>query len=225
MCSSSPSSVAQLNIWLLHCFNVIQLTRPFLIAHTRNIHTPPGSSLESRGEYAETKKLAEACIRAASQTITTIQAASAKDLISAKNPFTVAWTFMAALILFTDSFFKLSDDPDRCKLPQVAIELQKEFAKSDHRSKAFAQTLLSLQDALTAGIEHSDLQQQRDTVIERLVTAQGPPKPPSDSSVPLTSIEPLCMGSDQIESFLLDSSLDFGIPVDWPSAEWMVGDL
>ena len=89
MCSSSTSSVAQLNIWLLHCFNVIQLTRPFLIAHTRNIHTPPGSSLESRGEYAETKKLAEACIRAASQTITTIQAASAKDLISAKNPFTV----------------------------------------------------------------------------------------------------------------------------------------
>lgn len=91
--SDTPPSAAQLNTWLLHFYSITQLTRPFLLAHIRNMHSRTDAPLrglnDCRQDGMEVKKFAEACIRAASRTTRTIHAAMAKGLTSESNSFFV----------------------------------------------------------------------------------------------------------------------------------------
>ncbi|EEA27634.1 conserved hypothetical protein [Talaromyces marneffei ATCC 18224] len=162
-------AIGQLHVWMTYFHTIILLTRPFLLLHVKKIiaqerrrpnpppsHKSPDASetvasspSEIRvAENPELKKYSAACVRSATHMIRAVQTIRVKGCLPRRNPFIINWMFIAALIVLTNSFFNVYENPENDSIAQMAIYLHQHFAESDLLAARYLHILKSFQKTI-----------------------------------------------------------------------------
>ncbi|EED20121.1 conserved hypothetical protein [Talaromyces stipitatus ATCC 10500] len=162
-------AMGQLHIWMTYFSTIILLTRPFLLLHVKKViaqerrrpnpphaHKSPDSSeavASSPGEIRvaenpELKKYSAACVRSATHMIRAVQTIRVKGCLPRRNPFIINWMFIAALIVLTNSFFNVYENPENDSIAQMAIYLHQHFAEFDLLAARYLHILKSFQKTI-----------------------------------------------------------------------------
>ncbi|KAL2824846.1 hypothetical protein BJY01DRAFT_230351 [Aspergillus pseudoustus] len=219
-----PSSV-QVNLWLVHFYSVTLLTWPFLVTCIKKTIIQKRSALAcpegNDHDSLMVKKFAEACVRSATQIIKTIRAMRDRCVVSDREPFTISWLFIAALVLLSNSIFKIFDNPEGAKDIDDAIRLQRESAMTKHHAKVYQSFLTRLQQLLVPDKPSDDLLMSTSSIIETLASSQYPQGTFAGGELPIMG----ATDAPLLEGFL-NSSEDFSLPsvlgLD-PTANWLFG--
>ncbi|PCH07490.1 Transcription factor [Penicillium occitanis (nom. inval.)] len=120
-------------------------------------------------ENPELKKYSAACVRSATHMIRAVQTIRVKGCLPRRNPFIMYvpfhlldvnillivflvvgrnWMFIAALIVLTNSFFNVYENPENDSIAQMAIYLHQHFAESDILAARYLHILKSFQKTI-----------------------------------------------------------------------------
>ncbi|KAJ9202526.1 transcriptional regulator family: Fungal Specific TF [Paecilomyces variotii] len=153
-------ALAQLHIWLMYFQNIVLLTRPFLLLHVKKIldehlsgsqASQPNANSPAENKVAENpelKKYSAACVRSAIHMIRAIQAIRVKGCLPRRNPFIIHWMFTAGLIVLTNSFFNIYENPENDSIAQRVLALHQYCAETDLQSKRYLTILTSFQKTI-----------------------------------------------------------------------------
>ncbi|CZS93758.1 uncharacterized protein RCO7_09432 [Rhynchosporium graminicola] len=171
--SASPSQgMAILHVNLLDCHSVILLTRPFLIFLMFKKFLSPGESSQ-RAQTSRMEKLASACVIASTSSIALVQSARECKYLSQRNPFVLYFLFAASLIVLSNEFCGLYQNPDASTSLNQAIGIMHYFSQQDPQ----ARRLLDILDSFHKVVVHrqSVRAQQQGIARSSGVTPHLPP--------------------------------------------------
>ncbi|KAL1989310.1 hypothetical protein VTN96DRAFT_72 [Rasamsonia emersonii] len=155
-------AMGQLHLWMTYFSTIILLTRPFLLLHVKKAIYQQGSKpqnpteacasspAESRvAENPELHKYSAACVRSAIHMIRAVQTIRVKGCLPRRNPFIINWMFLAGLIVLTNSFFNVYENPENDSIAQIAILLHQYFAEMDPLAARYLQILTAFHKTVT----------------------------------------------------------------------------
>ncbi|KAL2074526.1 hypothetical protein VTL71DRAFT_8304 [Oculimacula yallundae] len=172
--SASPSQgTAILHVHLLDCHSVILLTRPFLVFLMYKKYQSPGESSQ-RAQASRMEKFAGACVVASTQSIALVQSARESGYLSQRNPFVLYFLFAASLVILSNEFCALYQNPDAATSVAHAINTMHYFSEQDPQ----ARRLLNILESFHHVVMHQSTVRSQQQDIAR---ASGviPPLPPS----------------------------------------------
>ncbi|KAG4436349.1 hypothetical protein IFR05_008170 [Cadophora sp. M221] len=147
--SASPDQgIAILHVNLLYCHSIILLTRPFFLFLMNKKYQSPGE-LGQRVHVSRMEKFAGACVVASTQSITLVQSARESGYLSQRNPFVLYFLFAASLVVLSNEFCGLYQNPNASTSLAAAINIMHYFSQQDPQARRLLVILNSFCDVVS----------------------------------------------------------------------------
>ncbi|KAH7418129.1 fungal-specific transcription factor domain-containing protein [Cadophora sp. MPI-SDFR-AT-0126] len=178
--SASPSQgIAILHVNLLHCHSLILLTRPFFLFLMKKIYTNPEDATQ-RIHVSRMEKFAIACVVASNQSIALVQSARDSGYLSQRNPFVLYFLFAASLVVLSNEFCGLYQNPNAGTSMRTAINIMHYFSEQDPQARRLLVILTSFRDVVSH--QQSIRARQRDAARASGVLPQSNPSLAEDNN-------------------------------------------
>ncbi|KAK0125114.1 hypothetical protein ONS96_008980 [Cadophora gregata f. sp. sojae] len=147
--SASPSrGIAILHVNLLHFHSLILLTRPFFLFLMKKKYTAPEDAGQ-RIHVSRMEKFAIACVVASNQSIALVQSARDSGYLSQRNPFVLYFLFAASLVVLSNEFCGLYQNPNASTSMVTAINIMHYFSEQDPQARRLLVILTSFRDVVS----------------------------------------------------------------------------
>ncbi|KAI7782959.1 fungal specific transcription factor [Diaporthe eres] len=143
--------MAVIHVNLLYCHAVILLTRPFFLflmnrMQQERLGVPraairPGSKME---------KFSEACVNAAYHTVALVQMAHEGNYLPQRDPFIIHFLFAATLVVQSNEFASLHENPSYGETYQQALSIMTYCAKTDPQASRLVYIMTTFHNVIVS---------------------------------------------------------------------------
>ncbi|KAH7360451.1 fungal-specific transcription factor domain-containing protein [Rhexocercosporidium sp. MPI-PUGE-AT-0058] len=145
--ASREQGIAILHVNLFYCHSIILLTRPFFLFLMNKKYQSPGETSQ-RVHVSRMEKFAGACVVASTQSIALVQSARESGYLSQRNPFVLYFLFAASLVVLSNEFCSLYQNPNATPSLATAISIMRYFSEQDPQACRLLVILTSFRDVV-----------------------------------------------------------------------------
>ncbi|KAL2753589.1 hypothetical protein ACRALDRAFT_2036909, partial [Sodiomyces alcalophilus JCM 7366] len=147
--TDTSAAISALHVNLFHCHSILLLTRPFFICLLSKVHNErSGQALTVPRWINRMSRYCEACLVASCQTIRLVDQAYRCEYLPRRNPFVLYFLFAACLIVLSNEFVSVYENPSYSDSMDSAVEIMRYCAETDPQANRLLCILYSFRAAV-----------------------------------------------------------------------------